>query len=393
MVTIIGALMNIFMYLFDIIDQYLQKSRWIFKDLWCLLFSPREIITILKMKCDEKKNELNDLDYCYATLEKVSRSFSVVIKQLPEELKDAVCIFYLVLRGLDTVEDDTNYPDKDKIILLTHFHENLLIDQWAIENVGDQEDYRILLKHFGKVINVLKSLDIRYQRIIIDITRRMGNGMSEFVGQKNSIETIEDYYLYCHYVAGLVGLGLSSLFSSSGLEHSQLANEKELSNSMGLFLQKTNIIRDYLEDVQCGRCWWPKQIWMNYSSEITHFRDHPFNEESVECLNEMVIDALKHVCDVLNYLNEIKNEKIFQFCSIPQLMGIATLCELYDNHRVFTSVVKISKRLSLKLMINSSTMDQVRQWFYFFIKQIEKKINSKNKAIPPIIEQMKSLCQ
>lgn len=398
MVTIIGVLMNMLVYLFDSIDQYIKSFR-ILKDLSSMLLSPREMFKILKMKSDRKNKkkelsvEMNDLDYCYATLNKVSRSFAVVIEELPDQLKDAVCIFYLILRGLDSVEDDMNYPNKDKIILLRHFHENLLIDQWSIENVGDKEDYRILLKYFGKVINVFKSLDLKYQRIIIDITQRMGNGMSEFVDRTDSIETIENYNLYCHYVAGLVGYGLSDLFSSSGLEHSQLDHHRDLSNSMGLFLQKTNIIRDYLEDLQSGRSWWPKQIWIKYSTDITHFRDHPFNKESVQCLNEMIIDALQHVPDVLNYLNQIKNEKIFQFCSIPQLMAIATLCELSNNPRVFTSVVKISKILSLKLMINSSNMNEVHQWFHFFIEKMSKKIISNNEQIPPIIEQIQSLCQ
>jgi farnesyl-diphosphate farnesyltransferase len=34
-----------------------------------------------------------------------------------------VCIFYLVLRGLDTVEDDMAIPDDVKIPLLHCFHE------------------------------------------------------------------------------------------------------------------------------------------------------------------------------------------------------------------------------------------------------------------------------
>lgn len=46
--------------------------------------------------------------------------------------------------------------------------------------------------------------------------------------------TVEDYDEYCHYVAGLVGLGLSRLFHASGLEELQ---PDDLSNSMGLFLQ------------------------------------------------------------------------------------------------------------------------------------------------------------
>lgn len=48
------------------------------------------------------------------------------------------------------------------------------------------------------------------------------------------VETVDDYDEYCHYVAGLVGLGLSKLFHASGLE--DLVPDY-LSNSMGLFLQ------------------------------------------------------------------------------------------------------------------------------------------------------------
>ncbi len=61
-------------------------------------------------------------------------------------------------------------------------------------------------------------------------------------------------------MAGLVGIGLSQLFSASGLEVDEVAKDEYLSNSMGLFLQKTNIIRDYLEDVQQGREFWPREV-------------------------------------------------------------------------------------------------------------------------------------
>lgn len=64
---------------------------------------------------------------------------------------------------------------------------------------------------------------------------------------------------YCHYVAGLVGVGLSKLFSASRLEDPEVGQDTELANSMGLFLQKTNIIRDYLEDTQEGRAFWPQE--------------------------------------------------------------------------------------------------------------------------------------
>ena len=63
------------------------------------------------------------LNFCYDMLNRVSRSFAVVIQQLPEALRDAVCVFYLVLRALDTVEDDMALPDAVKVPLLRCFHE------------------------------------------------------------------------------------------------------------------------------------------------------------------------------------------------------------------------------------------------------------------------------
>lgn len=52
-------------------------------------------------------------------------SFAVVIQQLPNPLRDAICVFYLVLRGLDTVEDDMAIPERIKIPALLSFHEKI----------------------------------------------------------------------------------------------------------------------------------------------------------------------------------------------------------------------------------------------------------------------------
>lgn len=77
---------------------------------------------------------------------------------------------------------------------------------------------------------------------------------------KNWCHVVLSSVQYCHYVAGLVGIGLSQLFSASQLEDPEVGRDTELANSMGLFLQKTNIIRDYLEDTQEGRAFWPQEV-------------------------------------------------------------------------------------------------------------------------------------
>ncbi len=39
-----------------------------------------------------------------------------------------------------------------------------------------------------------------------------------------------------------------------------MGKDEGLANSLGLLLQKTNIIRDYLEDIRKGREFWPKEV-------------------------------------------------------------------------------------------------------------------------------------
>lgn len=80
-------------------------------------------------------------------------------------------------------------------------------------------------------------------------------------------------------MAGLVGVGLSRLFSASLLEDPEVGRDTELANSMGLFLQKTNIIRDYLEDQQEGRNFWPEEVSLvilKKQDKVVQFNDFFF---------------------------------------------------------------------------------------------------------------------
>jgi farnesyl-diphosphate farnesyltransferase len=124
---------------------------------------------------------------------------------------------------------------------------------------------------------------------------------------------------YCHYVAGLVGIGLSKLFTASNLEEEIVGQDERLSNSMGLFLQKTNIIRDYLEDVNQDRLFWPREAWRKYGPSLESLKEARNIANAVTCLNELVTNALHHIPDVLTYLGRLKNQSVFNFCAIPQV--------------------------------------------------------------------------
>ncbi|EIE80439.1 farnesyl-diphosphate farnesyltransferase [Rhizopus delemar RA 99-880] len=321
---------------------------------------------------------------CYDFLNMTSRSFAAVIQELePDEVRDAICLFYLVLRGLDTIEDDMTLPLDRKVELLRSFDKIIYKKGWTFNESGPNEKDRELLVQFDVVIDEFLRLKPQYQSVIENITKLMGNGMADYATgehrENTSVATVKDFDLYCHYVAGLVGYGLSDIFSASGYELKELAEEKKISNSMGLFLQKTNIIRDYREDLDDGRQFWPKEIWGKYAEEFSEFTKAENQLKAKYCLNDMVLNVLNHVPDVLTYLSKLQTRPIFMFCAIPQVMAIATLALVFNNLDIYQRNIKIRKGEAVKLILECTSMDNVIAVFRKYVFEIAKK----NEACDP----------
>lgn len=158
------------------------------------------------------------------------------------------------------------------------------------------------------------------------------------------LDTVADYDLYCHYVAGLVGEGLTRIWSASDKEAPWLCEQLELSNSMGLLLQKTNIIRDFREDVEERRFFWPREIWAKYGfEEMKDLYEKGDVEHATWIQSDMILDALRHACDSLDYLRLLKNQSVFVFCAVPVSMAMATLALCFMNPEMFQRNIKIRK--------------------------------------------------
>ncbi|XVF67796.1 hypothetical protein PTKIN_Ptkin10aG0150600 [Pterospermum kingtungense] len=268
-------------------------------------------------------------------------------------------------------EDDTSIGTDVKVPILIDFYRHIYNPDWHF-SCGTKE-YKVLMDQFHLVSTAFLELEKGYREAIEDITLRMGAGMAKFICKE--VETVDDYDEYCHYVAGLVGLGLSKLFHAYGSE--DLASES-VSNSMGLFLQKTNIIRDYLEDINeipKSRMFWPRQIWSKYVYKLEDMKYEENSVKAVQCLNDMVTNALIHVDDCLKYLSALRDPAIFRFCAIPQIMAIGTLALCYNNVEVFRGVVKLRRGLTAKVIDRTSTMADVYGAFYDFSCMLKAKVD------------------
>ena len=295
-----------------------------------------------------------------------------------------------------TANNDANAA---KIAMLLSFHKTALVDPtWKLMGCGHGEERR-LLEQFPQCHSIFASLSQSSRHVILDITSRMASGMAEFVNKDlgQGTTTIEEYNRYCHFVAGLVGEGLTRLFVSSGLEtHPTLVTMGTemmyLSDQMGLFLQKTNILRDYLEDYVDGRAFWPMEVWKKYVPTTSGgggdggggaedvglgYFANPTTPDAynagLTCLDELITDALELVPDCLSYLSKLNCAEIFRFCAIPQVMAIATLEKCYHNDKVFTGVVKIRKGTSCWLINHAVTLEGVHGIFYEYAKKIERR--------------------
>ena len=335
----------------------------------------------------------DSMQKCWSFLDKTSRSFAAVIKELEGDLARTVsrpyislsllqiltfmqiCLFYLVLRGLDTIEDDMTIPDDIKQPILRSFHKHTVTPGWTFDGCGPNEKDRQLLIEYDIVVEELNRLTPEYvfislpttpadwqprsyKAVIVDICHKMEIGMADYAHKAATtgsiyLDTVSEYDLYCHYVAGLVGEGLSRLFSVSKKEASWLGDQLELSNSMGLLLQKTNIIRDYREDVEQKRHFWPREIWGKHGfKEMIEMcawegKEGPEAEDIKRRVSAvqsgMILDALRHATDALDYLRVLKNQSVFNFCAIPAVMALATLALCFNNSDMFLRNIKIRK--------------------------------------------------
>lgn len=312
-----------------------------------------------------------------------SRSFAAVIKELHPELLVPVCLFYLILRGLDTIEDDMTIPLEKKEPLLRNFAEILEKDGWTFTDNGPNEKDRELCVHFDVVIEEFKKIKPAYRVIIKDITDKMGNGMADYANNAehniHGVNTIKDYELYCHYVAGLVGEGLTRLFVEAKLANPALLQKPELMESMGQFLQQVNIMRDIKEDFDDKRRFYPREIW---SKHVDKFEDlfKPENQDAaLNCSSEMILVSLQRADECLYYLAGIKEQSVFNFCAIPQSMAIATMETCFRNPNIFKTNVKISKGQACQLMVESTqNLQMVCDVFKRYARKIAKKNNPKD---------------
>lgn len=285
-------------------------------------------------------------------LEKTSRTFALNIQVLPIGLRRQVLLAYLFCRMADTLEDDADLPEADKVKLLEAFRglfppgptqegriagfRAALPPEWERSERWD----RILVWQCHWILPQLAAFPARAVEAICRCVDEMAGGMIDFTRRQARaregralIATVGDLDRYCYYVAGTVGNLLCDLFTL----HSPLIGAKRadalrsLSVSFGLGLQLTNILKDVQEDRRRNVSFLPSALLAEEGIDAGSFGSGSPAEARV--MLRLLAKAQGHLRDALDYtcLLPRLEPRLRLFCLWPLFMAAENLVVMAEH--------------------------------------------------------------
>jgi phytoene synthase len=177
------------------------------------------------------------LSECRAVLEQHAKSFSLATKLLPRASRDQAAALYAYCRRVDDAIDEC--PAAEQAHALARLSQELeAIYRGGPLRGSDQRAFQALVS--------LCQIPECYPRELLA-------GMASDA-EPTHYETLTDLLLYCHRVAGVVGLMMCHVFGVT--RDSALSSAAQL----GIAMQLTNICRDVAEDMERGRMYLPARM-------------------------------------------------------------------------------------------------------------------------------------
>lgn len=320
----------------------------------------------------------DQLAYLDAQMNKVSRSFALVAPAVEAPLNNYLATAYLICRVTDNIEDCTRpYPwQKERFIEFDTLLQNPtaapdVLAQW------EQEAWPGLSNDEARIMTVADGLPLwqiyaqipeASQSAIARWALEMAHGMEKilnpaennmFVSRQGvQLPTTEaGYDLYCYYVAGTVGHMITDLaILHYDLPEDVAARLDKNSQSSGRALQKTNIVKDFAEDLKRDVCYLPDE-WLR---EVD-YQPLSLRGASPDWKHMVLANVLNELEDSVNYILDLPYTAVgYRQASLLMLLpAYQTLLQAAQNHSsLFTSDhnVKISRQTMAQCLTDAEAL-------------------------------------
>jgi farnesyl-diphosphate farnesyltransferase len=294
-------------------------------------------------------------------LPRVSRSFYLSLRVLPQGVRQPIGLAYLFCRAADTIADTALVPAEQRLAYLDQyraaFGEAGSVDPASLADhlVGAQQSSaeRELLARLPDCFALLQALPADDQRHIRDLVLTLTQGMQmdlrvfppEHAGGVGALETRADLDRYTYFVAGCVGEFWTKVAVAHlpALAHWNVPDMAACGVRFGKGLQLTNILRDLAQDLRIGRCYLPRADLRALGLQPPEL----FQPETITrvrpLLETLLDDTLRFYQDGWTYTLAIpaREWRLRLACAWPLLIGVATLTLLKHSQHLLNPVVRV----------------------------------------------------
>jgi farnesyl-diphosphate farnesyltransferase len=264
-------------------------------------------------------------------LKGVSRSFYLSLRLLPQSMRDAAGLGYLLARSSDTIADTASTPLIDRLHWLDYFS-NAIHHGTAFtpsDNLLDActENEKILLENASKNLHWLLTLSEAEQILVREVLEEIISGQrldlerfgNASVDRRMVIEDDAALLDYCQRVAGSVGAFWTKLGFLGEGERFSRENEATMlqwGKNFGCGLQLVNILRDRPEDIRAGRYYLPGTA------------DLPLGDACLHAHDRWLLTAKKFIDDGMRYADALRGRRLRCATVLPAILALETIEKL-----------------------------------------------------------------
>lgn len=291
-------------------------------------------------------------------LQKVSRSFYLTLRILPQSINQQLSLAYLLARATDTIADTDLIKAGRRVEALLQVRQSILEtcdgQKPTLPDLGDLREAqkaasgnaaeRALLENLDRILNTLREFSsddrCRIGQVLDTITRGQEMDLLRFENADEdhitALENDADLDAYTYSVAGCVGEFWTRMCRTHVFPGADLNEATLLANSIrfGKGLQLVNILRDLPGDLRQGRCYIPKDRLAIHGLQPGDLLDPSHMDRFRPLYVEYLRQTEDHLAAGWQYTTmlPVRCMRIRLACSWPLLIGVRTVEDLHSGN-------------------------------------------------------------
>jgi len=336
--------------------------------------------------------------YLNVWMNKVSRSFAIVVPWLEEPLNHLLATAYLLCRVADNIEDSTQpFAWKEQRfrefqgLLADPAHAGAVLSGWNAQSwPGLTRDERAamgpgrglpLWRIYALIPDEPRAIIRHWVSSLAEGMRQIEDpGQAPSMVSRNGarlLANVGDYNGYCYFVAGTVGhMATELVIQHYGLADDVAVQLRANCEACGRGLQKTNIVKDYAKDLSRGISYLPDE-WLREAD----YAPLSLDGAPVAWKKKVIDDVMDELRDATDYVLALPYSAVGYrtaslLCLLPAYQTILLAAE--RQNELFTSdhQVKISRPTMARCLQNARDLASDNEAIVLYGRRVERAVGA-----------------